>query len=247
MQILETIAAAFSMFSAVPMPPTRTARYMLCAFPLVGLAIGLCCSAWGTLCGWLSLPAILRGAGWTLLPVVLTGGIHLDGYADTVDALSSHAPPARRREILKDPHCGAFAVIRLCTYFIACFALCTSLDSCRLMVPAFVLSRSLSGAALTLLPLSDASALARTLVDASDVPRVRAILVAESCAAALALTILGGAAGLLMLCAAAFALWRYAVVARRDFDGASGDLAGWFLQRAELWMLAALVFAEYAM
>lgn len=246
MRILETVAAAFSMFSAVLMPPARRARYLLCAFPLVGAAIGLCCTAWGAVCDGLLLPPILRGAGWTLIPVFLTGGIHLDGYADTVDALSSHADIARRREILKDPHCGAFAVIRLCTYFVAYFALCTSLDSCWVLCPAFVLSRALSGAALTVLPLSDASALARALVAAPDRPRVRAVLVAESVAAAAALLLLGGVAGLLMLCTAAVVLWRYAVVARRDFGGVSGDLAGWFLQKVELWMLAALVFARYA-
>ena len=241
MQILETVAAAFSMFSAVPMPPTRQARYLLCAFPLVGAAIGLCCTAWGAVCH----APILRGAGWTLIPVLLTGGIHLDGYADTVDALSSHADIARRREILKDPHCGAFAVIRLCTYFVAYFALCASLDSCRVLCPVFVLSRALSGAALTVLPLSDTSTLARILVDTPEKPRVRAVLVAESVAAALALLLLGGVDGLLMLCAAAVVLWRYVVAARRDFGGVSGDLAGWFLQKVELWMLAALVLAQY--
>ena len=49
-----------------------------------------------------------------------------------------------------------------------------------------------------------------------------------------------------MLCAAGTVFARYAVVAKRDFGGASGDLAGWFLQKAELWMLAAAVFAQYA-
>ena len=47
-----------------------------------------------------------------------------------------------------------------------------------------------------------------------------------------------------MLAAALAALWRYAAVARRDFGGITGDLAGWFLQRCELWMLGALVAAQ---
>lgn len=250
MQIFRTIAAAFSMFTAIPMPQTpwdeRTARYLLCAFPLTGAAVGLCCMAWGALCGWLSLPAILRGAGWTLIPVVLTGGVHLDGYADVSDAFASHASPERRREIMKDPHCGAFAVIRLCAYFTAYFALCASVRDYGLMIPAFLLSRALSGAALTILPLSDAPGLARTFVEASDRRRVRTALLAEAGAAAVALLLRGGVAGALMLCAAAAVLTRYAYAVRREFGGASGDLAGWFLQKAELWMLAVLVFAQYA-
>ena len=31
----------------------------------------------------------------------------------------------------------------------------------------------------------------------------------------------------------------------KDFGGLSGDLAGWFLQTAELWMLAALTLRHY--
>lgn len=245
-EIFQTIAAAFSMFSALPMPPTpwneKTSRYMLCAFPLVGVVTGLCWLAWGYVCGWLSLPVMLRGAGYTLLPVALTGGVHLDGYADTTDALCSHAPPERKREILKDPRCGAFAVIWLCMYFLATFALCASLEAYAVMVPAFVLSRALSGAALTLLPLSDGSGLARTFVEMSDLRRVRVILVAECLAAALTLSICGGFAGVV---AAAAVLIRYAHVVKHEFGGASGDLAGWFLQKVEFWTLAALVLSQY--
>ena len=47
-----------------------------------------------------------------------------------------------------------------------------------------------------------------------------------------------------MLAAALAVFWRYRVVADRQFGGLSGDLAGWFLQRAELWMLAALVTGQ---
>jgi adenosylcobinamide-GDP ribazoletransferase len=237
------------MFSAIPMPriswDETPPRHMLCAFPLVGVVIGLCWLAWGAFCDWLTLPAILRGAGWTLLPVALTGGFHFDGYADTTDALCSHAPPERKREILKDPHSGAFALIWLCAYFTGMLSLCVSLKASAVMLPAFALSRALSGAALTLLPLADGAGLARGFVEASDLRRVRAILIAEVLAAAAALWLCGGFAGFVMICAAAAVLARYVHVVKREFDGASGDLAGWFLQKAEFWMLAALALAQY--
>ena len=124
MTALQTIAVAFAMFSALPMPQfawnERNMRYALCAFPLIGVVIG---ALWW-LCGALPLPALARAAGFCLVPVWVTGGIHLDGYADTCDALSSYGDTAKKLEILKDPHCGAFAVIRLCSYFTAYFALC---------------------------------------------------------------------------------------------------------------------------
>ena len=124
MTVLQTIAVAFAMFSAVPVPQfdwnKKNMRYSLCAFPLVGV---LCGVLW-CVCASLPLPAMVRAAGFCLIPVWVTGGIHLDGYADTCDALCSYGDTKKKLDILKDPHCGAFAVIRLCSYFVAYFALC---------------------------------------------------------------------------------------------------------------------------
>ena len=39
--------------------------------------------------------------------------------------------------------------------------------------------------------------------------------------------------------------WWYRSMTRRQFGGITGDLAGWFLQRAELWMLAALAVSQW--
>ena len=107
MIVLQTVAVAFAMFSAVPVPQfnwtEKNMRYAMCAFPLIGVVIGL---LW-FLCGVLPLPGAARAAGFCLIPVWVTGGIHLDGYADTCDALSSYGDREKKLEILKDPHCGA--------------------------------------------------------------------------------------------------------------------------------------------
>ena len=136
MKLVETLIVAFSMFSALPMPhlvwTKDNLRYALCAFPLVGAVIAIACRGWMLLSAFLLLPALLRGAGLCLIPVLLTGGLHLDGYADTSDALASHGDIARRQEILKDPHIGSFAVIRLCCWFAADLALWSALPEAGL-------------------------------------------------------------------------------------------------------------------
>ena len=43
--------------------------------------------------------------------LLVTGGIHMDGYMDTMDALHSYGSREKKLEILKDSHIGAFAVI----------------------------------------------------------------------------------------------------------------------------------------
>ena len=248
MIVLETIAVAFSMFSAVPMPQfawnARNMRYSLCAFPLIGAVIALALWGWDLLCAMLGFPAILRGAGLCLLPVLITGGIHLDGYADVCDALAAHSGTDKRQEILKDPHIGTFAVIHLCVYFLADFALWTSLSPRRLpvLLGMFCLSRALSGLALTVFPLRPGSGLARSFAEAADRKRVRFFLLMLSIFPALLL--IRQRAGETVLAAALVFLY-YRRMCEKDFGGLSGDLAGWFLQTEELWMLAAMAVRQY--
>ena len=247
MTFFETIAVAFSMFSALPMPHVdwneRNMRYSLCAFPLVGVLIGLCCWGWSRVCALVPLSPLLCGAGLCLIPIWITGGIHLDGYADTCDALASHAGVEKRQEILKDPHLGTFAVIRLCCWFLADFALWSVLPELRIWeaIGIFGLSRSLSGLSLTSFPLREGSGLARSFAEAADRDRVRRILTGI-CAVFGALLCASG--GWLCVAAAALVFFTYRRLCERAFGGLSGDLAGWFLQTAELWMLGALVLRQ---
>ena len=180
----QTLAVAFGMFSALPVPQPawneKNMKYALCAFPLVGAVIALAFGAWGWLAAVLGLPELLRAAGFCLVPVLLTGGIHLDGYADTSDALASYGGQDKRLEILKDPRCGAFAVIRLCSWFAADLALCAALPltprAVGCMQLGFVLERAISGWAVAALPLAKHTGLAHTFSTAAARQRVKLIL-----------------------------------------------------------------------
>lgn len=249
---METVLVAFAMFSAIPLPQVewngRNMRYALCAFPLVGAMCAALWWGWAWVCAWLAAPGLLRGAGFCLIPVLVTGGIHLDGYADTCDALASCAPPEKKQEILKDPRCGAFAVIRLCAYFAAHLALCTALrpDSRALwaMGLGFVLERGLSGLAIARFPLAKNTGLAHTFATAAHRTAVGRILMAVCALTAAGMIALGGIPGVAMVLAALLVFGHYRITADRQFGGLSGDLAGWFLQRSELWMLGVLAACQ---
>lgn len=248
----ETIAVAFAMFSAIPVPqPTwneRNMRYALCAFPLIGLVCALAYALWAAVCAYWQIPLVLQAAGYCLAPVLVTGGIHLDGYADTCDALASYADAEQKQKILKDPHCGAFALIRVCCYFVAYYALCGSLqmDGPALVCLGigFVLERALSGWAVAAFPLAKNTGLAHTFATAADRKTVRRILLMVALSLSVLLCAAGKASGAAMTAAAWLVLWRYHRVAQKQFGGISGDLAGWFLQKAEFWMLATLVISQ---
>ena len=249
MILFETIAVTFGMFSALPLPQPqwneRNMRYAMCTFPLIGVVCGGAWYAWALACQALGLSVLLRAAGFCLVPVLITGGIHLDGYADTCDALASCADPARKQAILADPHCGAFAVIRLCSYFVAMLGLCAAVEPTPAagvcMGAAFTLERALSGLAVTSFPMAKNTGLAHAFASAADRRRVRGVLAVLSVLLSLFLVWQGGA---LAAAAAWLVFWHYHHTAIKQFGGISGDLAGWFVQRAELWMLAALVAGQ---
>ena len=242
----EAVIAAFSMFSAVPMPripwEKRHLRYVLWAFPLVGLALGVVLGLWVKVSAVLGLPPLLRGAGLCWIPVWFTGGIHLDGYADTWDARTGGTSPESRRAILKDPHLGAFAAMHLCGYFLLRFALWTSLPvyPARAVTVMLCLSRSLSALALASFPLSGKTGLAHVFAEAADRTRTRWAMLLLS-GLLCGILCMDGVTGL----AALAAFYRYQRIAQREFGGLSGDLAGWFLETAELWMLVSLCLGQY--
>ena len=241
---------AFSMYSKIPVPQAewneRNMRYAFCFFPLVGALIGGIGYGLYYLFDFLAFPPLLVAACVTVLPVLVTGGIHLDGYADTCDALSSYGDRTKKLEILKDPHCGAFAVIRLCSYFLATFALCTCVRftprAGALWALALVLERALSGYAVAAFPMAKNTGLAHTFATAADKTVVRRVLAALAAVLCVGMAALGGWA---LVLAALAVLWRYHTVSRKQFGGITGDLAGWFLQTAELWMLAALCACQW--
>ena len=249
MIFLQTIAVALSMYSALPMPQfpwnEKNMRFAMAAFPLVGVICGVAVFLWGLLARYAGFSPLLTGAGLALAPVVVTGGIHLDGFCDTTDALASHQTREKKLEILKDSHCGAFAIIGTASYLIFFTALCAELTMTNRTLLSlglcFVLSRAGSGVAVTTFPCAKNSGLARTFADMAAKRMCRALLILIGAAAAVGLILLGGGWAVL---AAAMMFGIYYVSSRRIFGGITGDLAGWFLQWCELLMIFALVLTQ---
>ena len=244
MNFIYSLFAAFSMFSALPAPQVpwekEKIRYMLVAMPLIGAVIGVMEWLWLQICTWLSLGTILSAVGFTLIPILLTGGIHLDGFMDTVDALKSHAAPEKKRAILKDPHAGAFASIGLGAYLLAYFGLCAQLPLTTLI---HVMSRSLSAVSGTLLPVRPGEGTLNFFHQATD-KSVGLLAVGWVVLSAVLLILAWPLAGLAMTLAAVLALLLVRRMAMKEFEGMSGDIAGFQLQAAELVMLALLVLTE---
>lgn len=268
MSFFKSLVLAFSMFSAIPMPRVewneRSIRYMMCSFPFVGAVIGFLYAAAYLLverhselfsfCTYI-FPLVL-----VVLPIAVTGGIHFDGFMDTVDALSSHAEREKKLAIMKDSHCGSFAVLSCALYLLANYALELQAATCIFVtgdsIPRFqivlcfsarfMLSRLLSALAVATFPLAKNSGLVRTFSDASakrfTVIWCSVLLLALSCA----IVLVSAPCGLCVVGAELLVFAWYYVMAKRNFGGITGDTAGAFVQIAELASLAAAFFAVVA-
>jgi adenosylcobinamide-GDP ribazoletransferase len=116
-QWLLEVRRAISFLTIFPVGPADAALSIDLAasfgwFPLVGFGIGL------TLCAvdWLLAPLLghaLRALLVVLILTVLTGALHLDGVADTADALGAGRNRESALEILRDSRIGSFGAIAL--------------------------------------------------------------------------------------------------------------------------------------
>lgn len=104
------LLAALGLLTVLPVPARARAdaslRRATAYFPLVGLLLGV------FLYGAVHLPVAppLRAALVLALWVSLSGGLHEDGWADSMDALFAHVSSEERLRILRDPRVGAHAL-----------------------------------------------------------------------------------------------------------------------------------------
>ena len=249
--MLRSVAMVFSMFSRLPAPRVEwkreNMRYMLGFLPLVGIVAGALEALWWWLCLRSGFGDLLFAAGMTALPLLLTGGIHMDGFMDTVDALSSHGDVEKKRAILKDSHAGAFAVLYCALYLLGSFALYAETKAnAELLLPVClipVLSRCGSAAASLVFPVYGGEGLLKTFHEAgSKRALIFPLLAAAAVLGVIALRMPVTAAA--CLAAEALCLLYVYRMSKKQFGGMSGDLAGFLLQLSEIVLLFVIIVCK---
>ena len=199
---------------------------------------------WFYLAVWMELGDIFRSAVMVLIPVAVTGGIHLDGLLDTADALSSWREKERRLEILKDSHAGAFAVIIGISYFVLALARPAGEAECLpVLCLIFALAERIRLCQWRIFPRPIPLGRRRP---SEEIPEKTG-----KCTMAVYLVLLCGGAvllnplhGVLMAAAAALIFWYYHHMAMKYFGGMTGDLAGFFVSVCELVMTLAVIIGN---
>lgn len=246
MKWINSFLIAFSMYSRIPVPQpdfeNSSMDYVMCFFPFVGTVIGAVAFFLRTAGGYAGISPIFLAALLTALPLWISGGIHMDGYMDTKDALASCKDKEQKLAILKDSHTGAFAVIGCSLYLVLCLgAWCGIRQGAGLfcVCAGYMISRTLSALSVLFFPKAKKQGSYVTMFAGQASRKISAaVLFVLLLLEGVFLVCFGKWRGILTAVLAAGVYAWYYHMSKKQFGGITGDLAGYFVQLCELVILA---------
>lgn len=219
------------------MPEPRDVGRSLLHYPTVGVLLGVILWLFSAAMTSSAVPlqAALLLAAW----VALTGGLHLDGLADSADAwLGGFGDRERTLAIMKDPRSGPIAVVVLVLVlllkFVALWTLLVQDQRVALLLAPLLGRSALLGLFLTT-PYVRPGGLGQALADHMPRGSVRVVL-----ALVVFLCLVLGASGWLALAAGGSIFLLARRTMRRRIGGTTGDTAGALLELVECGVLVAL-------
>lgn len=243
MRLLKSFIACFSTYSRIPMPVVELdsddMKYALIFFPLIGAFIAVVEYGIFTIADAFALPRFVRTALMLVVPVVVTGGIHIDGYMDTMDAFSSYGDREKKLAIMKDPNTGAFAVIYLAVYGLMymAFAYLINAKSITPMCYSFILSRIFSGISVVTIKGAKTTGMIANVKEKSENKTVRIVLIAMLI---IVTTVLIPRHAFFAIASVVTLICLYFLYKRKcikELNGITGDTSGYYLLIMELILL----------
>ncbi|NOX76448.1 MAG: adenosylcobinamide-GDP ribazoletransferase [Gammaproteobacteria bacterium] len=236
---MQVFLTALQFLTRLPLPGPQRIDDVLIGrsglhYPLVGAVIGGLLTLGLGLLLWVTTAPVHETSGvfaaiLLTLWVGLTGGLHLDGLADSADGWLSGADRERCLTIMRDPHTGSAAVIVVALILITKFAalefLLSGMPDASTVFVLIMVPTIGRGAALALLlttPSARSGGLAQTLRD--HLPRRPAAIVLL--VLALLSVIVLGISGLAALMAVSVGVWLLRMLMLKRIGGCTGDTAG---------------------
>jgi adenosylcobinamide-GDP ribazoletransferase len=219
------------------MPTAQQVGRSLLWYPVVGLLLGLLLLALQQLLD--GAPLLLQAALLLAVWVAITGGLHLDGLADTADAwVGGFGDRQRTLEIMKDPRSGPIAVVVLVLLLLLKFAALVALlqageGALLLLVPW--LARGLVPLLFLSTPYVRVGGLGQALAEHLPRRQLPWLLAAH----VTALLLFGWTGVLTLLVAGLLFAWLRQLMLQR-LGGTTGDTAGALLELVECAVLVAL-------
>ncbi len=235
---LASVLDSLALLTVLPVgqrPLVTPAGITALAFPLAGGIIGGLIWGWDWLVGQ-ALPDIPRSALTVVAWAIITGGLHLDGLADSVDGLLTTGERTRRLEAMADPRIGAFGAAAVTLILLLKWAALVEMDG-RLRTGALLLGPCLARGAV--LPVMALFPLARQAGLGASVAHRLELLPALAAGAAVSAVPLAifSPMGPVLAGGAIVASGGIALLALRRLGGVTGDVLGACVEMAETTVL----------
>lgn len=240
MKVIKSFFIAFSLYSSIPVPQftwkEEDMKYALCFFPWVGAVIGALVYLWGRFCYHYAVGTLCYSLIGTAIPLIITGGFHVDGFMDTMDAFHSYQSRERKLEILKDSHIGAFSVIMLGTYallYLGAFSEIRDFKPLAVVGAGFALARVLSGIGVVTFPSAKKEGMLFLFASTSQKRIVISALVLQGMACIVFMLWQSCFYGIVAVFTEVAAFIYYYYRTRKELGGITGDTAGYFVVLCE--------------
>lgn len=247
----KSMAVAFSIYSKLPMPRFKwesgDMKYHMCFFPLVGAVIGVVEWLWYMLANEINISKTLFVMCSMVIPLIITGGFHVDGYMDTIDALSSYQSREKKLDILKDPHIGAFSVIGLVVITvlsIGCMSEISSENAFRVLYLSFFMSRALSGISAFTFPKAKKEGMLNSETKTDNKKLVVITLALQLVLGAALVLSISKVYGVVLLASMIIMYGYYYIMSTKQFGGITGDMAGFFVTVSEVVALIGITVTD---
>ena len=240
MRIIKSFCIAFSMYSKIPMPQFEwkndDMKYSMCFFPCIGLVIAALEYLWLLICFYFGLSHICELFISIALPIIVTGGIHIDGFMDTMDAFNSYQSQEKKLDILKDSHIGAFSVITLVAYYlvyIAAVSQVNTVEGFKIFCLGFVLSRILSAIAVVSFQAAKQEGTLYKFASTAHSIVVKTFLYIEFVVCIVVMSFISLKITAIVVTISIIIYLYYWVKTKKELGGITGDTAGYFLSICE--------------
>lgn len=212
-------------------------------FPLVGIIIGLILAGSYWLLQFILPPNVVRGL-LLVGAVVLSGGLHLDGFIDTFDGIGGHKSAQARWKVMRDSHAGSFGIIGVFLLLLVKYLALSSVPD-SLMIPTLILmptaSRWTMVYSIFAHPYARPSGLGAIFKEGTD---WRKFLIATAIALAIAIPLFQ-VAGLVIMLGAWLTALAMASYLKGKFAGLTGDTYGAINEVAEVAVLILVSLLAY--
>ena len=203
--------------------------------PVIGLLIGIILYGLYFIASQYFSP-IVTSAIIIIIYIFITGGLHLDGLADTSDAVFSYRSRERMLEIMKDSHIGTFGVVAIVLYLLGMAAFLTEVPETCLFFPLIGRSASLLSCASN--SYARTSGMGKSIIDGTKPKHVIfAMILTVISAAALYFISANAAASIIVIIAFAVSMLSVFFISRsisRKLGGITGDVIGFVIETSSL-------------